>query len=416
MPGGILKKLPLLSEQGLFSGAAFLVNIVLVKALPLEQYGIFATLVILSHLLLSISQSLIVQPMQVNIGKAVAPFGYRLTLLSLQGLLVFACLAVLGLVYLADFSFLVNGRSYFLPFCGYLSAFLSFDFFRKYFLATGRIKTTLVLTSVYVATSAVLLLVAIASQFVTSLAGFLYLLMAGHLPALTLAIARYCQGLTVPTRPALRSFLSTHLLEGQWLLYAAIVQWLSSNMYVMASGLLINIEALGVLRFVQSLLGLVNILLQTIENYVVPQLSSAYQASLQHCYRAFPKAMLPYQAAILTGLAILFVFAGPVLQFTGNANFLPYTFVLRGMVLLYAIIILAYPIRLLIRITELNKSYFSAYLISFLISILSYRFLLNQFGVSGAILGLVLNQLVLQVTWLIVLNKNQFNAWRLYTS
>ncbi len=86
------------------------------------------------------------------------------------------------------------------------------------------------------------------------------------------------------------------------------------------------------------------------------------------------------------------------------------------MVFCDVIIIVAYPIRLRIRITELNTSYCAAYLISFLFSLLSYQFLLTHFGVTGAVLGLIINLLILQATWLIVLHKNQFNVWKLYTS
>jgi hypothetical protein len=63
----LFKKLPLLLEQSVFSGTGFMINIALVKLLGLEQYGILASLIIFSHLLLSISQALVIQPMQVHI-------------------------------------------------------------------------------------------------------------------------------------------------------------------------------------------------------------------------------------------------------------------------------------------------------------------------------------------------------------
>jgi O-antigen/teichoic acid export membrane protein len=412
----ISKKIPLLLEQSVFSGTGFLINIVLVKLLDLEQYGIFASLIILSHLLLGISQALVIQPMQVHIGKTRDVFSYRFILLFLQiSLILFFTFLIWG-VKLADFDLLTFGQLYFLPFTLYLIVFLLSDFYRKSFLATGKTTTALIIGVIHSASTISLLLLTVLNQFSGDLTSYLYVLVAGYLLPISIATIVYCQALTLPSKDTLKKYLKVHLVDGQWLLYAAVVQWFSSNLYIMTSGLLIGIEALGVLRFVQSLLGLINILLQTIENYVLPQLSRAYNVSLQHCYQAFQKALGIYQLAILGGLALLFFFAEETLRIAGNATFVPYAYVLRGMTVLYAIIIMAYPIRLLIRVTELNRSYFTAYLISFLFSLASYNFLLTHFGVSGAILGLIINQLILQATWLAVLNKNQFNVWKLYTS
>lgn len=412
----LFKKLPLLLEQSVFSGTGFMINIALVKLLGLEQYGILASLIIFSHLLLSISQALVIQPMQVHISKAKALYSYRFILLGLQlSLILFYLIVIMG-ISLADFTSVDFGQAPLLPFTLYLATFILFDFYRKYFLATGRVTTALIIGMIYSASTVSLLLLTLSNQSTETLTTYLYVLMAGYLPALTVASVVYCQALALPGKDTLIKYLKIHLIDGQWLLYAAVVQWFSGNLYVMMSGLLIGIEALGVLRFIQSLFGLINILLQTIENYVLPQLSRAYQVSLQHSYQAFQKSLGAYQLAILGGLALLFFFAEEVLRLAGSAEFVPYAYVLRGMVFLYVIIIVAYPIRLLIRITELNKSYFAAYLISFLFSLLSYQFLLTHFGVTGAVLGLIINQLILQATWLIVLHKNQFNVWKLYTS
>lgn len=416
MSTNIFKKLPLLLEQSVFSGTNFLINIALVKLLDLEQYGIYASLIIISHLLLGVSQALIIQPMQVHIGKTNDAFSYHSLLLCLQLSLMIIFSLLIVCIKLADFDYFAFGQLYFLPFTLYLISFLLFDFYRKFFLATGQVVLALIIGVIYSVTTIGLLLFVALNQFTGDLTSYLFILIAGYLLPIALATLVYCRALTLPGKDTIKKYLAIHLVDGQWLLYAAVVQWFSGNLYVMTSGILIGIEALGILRFVQSLLGVINILLQTIENYVLPQLSRAYQVSLQHCYRAFQQSLALYQLAILGGLALLFFFAEETLRIAGNATFIPYAYVLRGMIVLYAIIIVAYPIRLLIRVTELNKSYFTAYLISFLFSLVSYNFLLTHLGVSGAILGLIINQLILQATWLAVLKKNQLNVWKLYIS
>lgn len=416
MPTNLFKKLPLLLEQSVSSGTNFLINIALVKLLDLEQYGIYASLILISHLLLGVSQALIIQPMQVHIGKTEDTYSYKVLLLCFQLSLIIIFSLTIMCIKLADFEYFAFGQLYFLPFTLYLITFLLFDFYRKSFLATGKTVLALIISTTYCLTTLGLLLFVALNHSSASLTSSLYVLVAGYLLPIVLATLVYCRALTLPGKDTIKKYLKIHLVDGQWLLYAAVVQWFSGNLYVMTSGILIGIEALGILRFVQSLLGVINILLQTIENYVLPQLSRAYQVSLQHCYRAFQRSLAVYQLAILGGLALLFFFAEETLRIAGNATFIPYAYVLRGMILLYAVITVAYPIRLLIRVTELNKSYFTAYLISFLFSLISYNLLLTHLGVSGAILGLIINQLILQATWLAVLKKNQLNVWELYIS
>ncbi len=409
------RHLQLILEQGMSSGTGFLVNVGLVKVLSLADYGRFASLIMVAYLLLSVVHALVVQPMQVHVGKEGSERAYRsVLLLVLLPLLLLFVIAILGLR-LAAPGWLAEYTPLLVPFAAYVAAFLGSDFLRKYFLARGRTERALTISGSY-SCCVVIGLGWAAYTGVTDLGGYLWLLGVAFLPGLLIGGGLYLRRGALPTGTFVRRYLRIHLVEGQWLLYAAVVQWLSSNLYVMTSGLLIGIEALGVLRFVQTLLGPINIVLQTLENYVLPRLSAAYAVSVEACYRACQQQLGRYQLAMLTGLAVLYGFAGPVITLVGDASFVEYTFVLRGMVLLYVVIVVAYPVRLLIRVTELNKSYFTAYLISFLFSAASYHFLLGHFGVSGAIVGLVINQLILQLSWLFVLGKKQFNVWKLYIS
>lgn len=405
-----------LFEQCLSSGTSFVINILMVKILGLEQYGIFASLIIFLHLLLSLVQALVIQPMQVHIIRTNDLFVYRFFLIFLQSFFIFLIIISSVFVNLAHFHVFEFDQVYLLPFLSYLTVFLFYDFYRKCYLAEGKTSFALIMGITHATLSIGLLSAAWLGYFSGGLTTFLYLLAAGYLPALIMATAHYSRQLAVPDSAKLAKYLRIHLIDGQWLLYSAIIQWLSGNLYVLLSGVLLGLEALGVLRFVQSLLGLVNILLQTIENTVIPQLSQAYAISLDYCYRSFQKILGVYQWSVLGLLIILFVFAEPIITLAGNDSFSPYAYVLRGMILLYALIIIAYPIRLLIRIAELNKYYFTAYFISLAFSLASYRFLLSNYHVSGAIAGLIVNQLILQITWLVVLQKKQFNVWKLYTS
>jgi hypothetical protein len=82
------------------------------------------------------------------------------------------------------------------------------------------------------------------------------------------------------------------------------------------------------------------------------------------------------------------------------------------MVILYFFIFLNYPSRIAIKVIVLNKIFFYGYVISFVFSVASFHFFLNYFGLSGAVLGLVFNQLVMFLYWQNQLKKNQFQLWK----
>ena len=51
------------------------------------------------------------------------------------------------------------------------------------------------------------------------------------------------------------------------------------NLFIVTSGVYLGVAALGAFRLVQSLFGILNLVLQTFENYVLPQASVKYNES-----------------------------------------------------------------------------------------------------------------------------------------
>jgi O-antigen/teichoic acid export membrane protein len=174
-------------------------------------------------------------------------------------------------------------------------------------------------------------------------------------------------------------YMREHLNHGKWLLMSATIQWWSSNLFVVMSGLYLGVEALGAFRLVQSLFGVINVFLQTFENYVLPNASRIYEVSAEqassYLYNLNVKSILAF-GTVLIGI---FSFAELLLKISVGQDYVPYAFVVRGMVILYFIIIAAYPIRLGIRLLLLNKIYLIGYVFTLIFSLISFKFLLQQF-------------------------------------
>lgn len=409
------KKIAILSEQGIFSAASFFINIALAAQVGIYQYGLFASLTIALYLLLGISQSLIIQPMQTYLAKCADHFSYKTFLLASVLVLTTTMTGICYLINTVAYDLLVNYQDYLASFSLYVFLFIVFDFFRKYFLAVEKVILSLIITGLYAFTLAIVSVYAYFNN-ISELSNLFPFAVLSYIPSIILSLFFYFKGKGSLNNSFVKSALKYHTKEGKWLLYASLVQWSSSNIFYLSSGVLVGLEALGILKYFQTLFGVINIALQGIENFVLPKLSRAYSISIEACYSEFQKLFGGFLLIIISGLIAIALFSNPILTVIGGEDFSKYHLVLSAMSVLYLIIIIGYPLRLIIRILDLNKFYFVAYLLSFVCSLLTYQLLLQHFGIVGAVLGLISNQLILQSVWLYILNKKQFKIWKLYIS
>jgi O-antigen/teichoic acid export membrane protein len=111
-------------------------------------------------------------------------------------------------------------------------------------------------------------------------------------------------------------------------------------------------------------------------------------------------------------LTVFFIFSDEIIVLAGGQKYQNYGYVVRIISVLYFFIFLSYPIRIAVRILVLNKIFFFGYVLSFVSSLLSFHFLLNSFGLYGAVSGLILNQIIMILFWQNQLKKNQFQLWK----
>lgn len=120
------------------------------------------------------------------------------------------------------------------------------------------------------------------------------------------------------------------------------------------------------------------------------------------------------QGALWFGLVVipLFLFPGAIMRLAGGDAYVPYAFVIRGMAVLYLIIIIGYPVRMAVRMLVVNHIFFMGYVLTFLFSIATVNVLLKTWQLQGAMVGLIVNQLILIAFWSYGLAKKQFLLWR----
>jgi O-antigen/teichoic acid export membrane protein len=66
-----------------------------------------------------------------------------------------------------------------------------------------------------------------------------------------------------------------------------MVQWFSSNFFTLVAGIYLGVNALGALRLVQSFFGVINVILQTVENYYLPKTAQLHYQDKKKKITAF---------------------------------------------------------------------------------------------------------------------------------
>ena len=214
----------------------------------------------------------------------------------------------------------------------------------------------------------------------------------------------------------LKPYLKLHFKTGKWLFLTAVSQWWAGNLFVVSSGVYLGAEALGALRLSQSLFGVLNVLLQAFENYVLPQtaqkIKENYPAGINYL-KSMNRKLTVVFVPVLIGVA---VFAQPILVMAGGVDYAAYAFVLRGLSVLYVFILLSQPLRFMFRSLQLNNHFLYAYLLSLAFAITSSHWLLSNYGLQGVITGLVGSQLILMAYWTIILQLKKHKTWKSFTS
>lgn len=395
-----------LMDQAIFSGTNFFLTLFLGKHLDIKSFGVFATILLISYLMISIANAFIIQPFQVLFTTESHQKQYSIFL--------FCILTVFLLVFLA----LTKSLFYFFPqqsiyslntasISCFVIGYLIQDFFRKYLLAIGRLWTTLFIDINF------LLLVLFGFYLFRQNLGLDIILwvlgIANIISSLPGLIALF-ENFEFPN--CWKSYLANHISQSKWLLSVAVIQWCSGNFFVLVSGIYLGIEALAALRLVQSLFGVMNILLQTVENYYLPKVATLYQQSINQAKSYLLDITIKGAFLFAILLSLLFIFSTHIIVWAGGQQYHEYAYVVKIVATLYFFIFLSYPIRIAVRVLMLNKIFFIGYLLAFLCSLATFHYLLKFTGLYGAVAGLIMNQIVMILYWKNQLTKKHSLLWK----
>ena len=402
------EKMLVLADQAIHSGMSFLVTLALVRLLDPESFGWYTSMFLFILFMVSVSNALLIQPLQVYLAKVHDYRTYYSFALSMQLILLFLIILALQVVFQFELSFLDVLYPSQIGFILFVGSYVLHDFFRKYLLARALLLHAFLMDLL----TFICLLLALTFLYLTqaTLDRVVLVIALSYLPSIV--------GVSLQQRPSLSNWTSwtqyfkVHKKEGKWFLMTSVLQWWASNLFVVASGAFLGAKAIGAFRLVQMVFGVLNVLLQTLENYALPYAARLLENSIDESKQYLRN--LSGQISLLAGLLLLVVFFFPefILSLIAGPEYEAYAFLVQGMAVLYFIIFIGYPIRMAIRMLNLNQFFFMGYVLSFVFSLLSFKYLLAQWNLWGAISGLIINQLLLLSFWYFILINKKFNLWK----
>lgn len=399
----------LLADQAIFSGTSFLVTILLARSLTVEDFGLYAGLVLVLYLITSLISAFVAQPLQVSLPAVENKPAYLAFTFwfQLAGSMFF--IGLMFFLLLLPFEIISQYASLAVPAALLSTGFMMQDYLRKRLLTEDRVTATFLADALLMAghfTAAGYIFL----SNTPSLSFVLVLLGLGYLPALLAGL--------IIIRPSFNGIsywpecLKSHVDQGKWLFYSAMVQWWAGNLFVVASGFFLGAAALGALRLVQTVFGVLNVLFQTFENYVLPQTANRLHRSFDEGRVFLRKIGGQSLIGVSVLLLLLFIFSDTIIVLAGGEQFKEYGFLIKGMSVLYALIFIGYPVRIAIRALVLNKIFFKGYVLTFFFGLLSSYLLLSFFNLAGAIAGLIGSQIILLTYWQLQLRKKEFILWK----
>ena len=401
-------KLALLVDQGIYSALGFIINIYFARQLGIDNFAIYSTIVLFTFLVLSVSNALFINPFQILQASEKRINLYLSTLIIIQFAFIVVTAILIFLCFSIDSEIIKSIRPFKMPIILLVIGFISHNFLRSISLGMQKINNALIIDSLYF----ICVFVSISYLYISDnkeLDLNIYAISISYIPPILVGV--FLLKPALPSIIRIKKTLHRHLQIGRWLVLTSVVQWWSNNLIMVSSGLFLGIKSFGALRLAQTILGVINVILLAFENYTMPIAAKLFidsKTKLESYLNRQTKLIL---IGSLPVLAILFLFSKDIFMFSGGAEFIEYHVALKGMALLYILILIGQPIRTAIRVMLLNKEFLTAYLVVLLFNLLLAKPLTQHFEITGIIIGLVLNQIILLSFWYYVLRKNKFHLW-----
>ena len=387
-------------DQALVSGGGFLTMLVLIRNCGLGVYGAFSMVWTLALFVVGLQLALISQPMM-TIGPAQAPedraryFGSVLTLQAAFSVLAaIGCAVAYRILQGIWADPLLEGTI--LPGTALVLARQGYVFFRNYYFTTGQVVRA-VCNDACAFGGQLVSLVVLASRGALTLDQALWAIAACFSLATLAGFAQFERVVLCRTNLVLTALRSWRF--SRWLVAQTVFQWVSANAFVIAAGGALGSAAVGALKLAHNVIGVLGVVLVTLENFVPVDAARTFAASgLAGLKRYLRRVLLVGGSTTAVAAAAIALWPHLLLRVLYGADGDPWAVQALRLfaclyVLAFAITILSIAFRSVERTRELALCNI---LISLPVFVIAHP-VVEHFGFAGACLGMVLHKAVLAI-------------------
>ena len=384
-----------LLDQALVSGSNFVVGVLLVRYIGMDQYGRFILAWMLVQFFASVQNALILSPMlsispKIAINERANYFSATLLLQAGLILLIAALWAIYSSLLKQYGPASIEQSSNFATVLCVL-AVQAQEYMRRCLYAQISSRRAFYLDLVAYGVQIPLIPVVLRAYASFEAA----LLVTGC--AMMFAVLTGCRWfkITMIPKASLRKTARRHWHSSRWLLGSAILQWLSGNYFMVTAGLFLGPPVVGAIRAAQNLLGVTHVFFQGLENVVPGEASHRYQDG-------GPKALLQYVGRIalllLAGTALIAI--GVVILVEPLLRLVYATFdqvsaqAIRWFAPLYLLVAITLPLRAALRTLESTGAVFIAYIASALFALTASEYFVRHYAVVGVMVGMISIQVI----------------------
>lgn len=387
-----------LADQIMVSGVNFLTGILIARYLGLNEYGRFTLIWMVILFCNSFQQAGIIAPMM-SFGPKQALHDeptYYGSVILLQ--LAFSLLCFTLLYFGITFSKLIFSQWAFqdlgFPLAVTLLACQLQDFLRRYYFIRRHGKLAFINDAISYLGQLTALIVLFRWVHL-DVAGVLWII------SLTSAAAVFIGAHIISSlrfsRKHLHIVVTQHWENAKWLVGAALIQWTSGNFFIISLGAVAGSQPVGALRAAQNIMGVTHVLFQAMEN-IVP---SSAARNLQIGGLKAMKAYLWRVGRLCTGATALFcllvaVAPNKIFSFFYNDSYKDYGYLLWWFIPTYLLISVGLPLRAGLRSLDKTRPIFIAYVLITVFALLSAVPIIRAYGISGAMLGILITHLIFQ--------------------
>lgn len=199
-------------------------------------------------------------------------------------------------------------------------------------------------------------------------------------------------------RSTVRKELMENWIFGRWLLGSSLTSWVSGQLYPLLTAGLVGTMATGGMRAAQTVMGPTHVLLKSMEAVIPPRAARVYDTAGILGLKAYiRKVALPGVIAMALYCAIVAFWAGPLVRLLLGPGYESYIWILQMFAASYLSIFFSSLVSIALRSARVTAPMFRAYVWSAVIVLTFGVWAVYAFGLKGAVSGIVVHSLVLNV-------------------